>query len=105
MRFALGFLLGVLSASTIAVAADRSDDWILTIDVESGGAIKRRLAFAQHVDIPTADWGGMRSAAGTSLASLDGWFDSYSNGAWNTWWDTFTSTQKEQARQALLKGS
>ena len=85
--------------------ADRADDFILSIDIEAGGAIKRRLAYQQHVDIPAADWPAMRSAAATSLAALDAWFASYQSGAWHPWWDNFTTGQAEHARQAILKGS
>lgn len=116
---ALGAALGLSAAAFVrpataapillaapAHAADRADDWILTIDRESSGpVIKRRLSFEQGMPIPAADWPGMRSAAATSLASLDGWFDSYQNGAWNAWWDGFTTNQKEAARQAVLLGS
>jgi len=85
--------------------ADRADDFILTIDLEAGGNILRRLSWAQHIDIPAADWPGMRSAAATSQASLDTWFTTYQGGAWNAWWVSLGAGRQAQARQALLKGS
>lgn len=88
-----------------AAAADRADDFILEIDTEAGGAVKRRLSFAQHVDIPSATWPGMRAAAANTLPALDAWFSTYQNGAWNAWWTSFTPAQREHARQAILKGT
>lgn len=98
-------LLTVLALIPTAHPADRADDWILTVDRASAGpVITRRLAVQQHVDIPTADWPAMRTAAATSLAQLDAWFASYSGGAWNTWWLTFGTAQREAARQTILLG-
>jgi hypothetical protein len=106
LPIALAFLTGCLVATVgPSLAADRADDFILTIDVEAGGNILRRLSFAQHVDIPTADWPGMRTAAGTSQAALDAWFVSYQNGAWNGWWSTLGANRRAQARGAILTGS
>ena len=86
--------------------ADRADDFILTVDRESAGPIiKRRLAYQQHVDIPTPDWPGMRAAAAVSLAQLDAWFTTYQGGAWNAWWTGFTAAQREAARQTILLGT
>jgi hypothetical protein len=85
--------------------ADRASDWILEIDRATAGGVKRRLVYAQHVEIPTSAWGDMRTAAGTSLSALDSWFSTYSGGAWNAWWSSWSATEREGARQALLLGS
>lgn len=103
MRHAvLGFILGIVSASSVALAAERADDWILHIDRESAyGAIHRRLAYQQHVDIVAADWPGLRGAAVQSQAALDGWMV---NKGWGAWWNAFTAAQRADARQAILLG-
>ena len=54
--FLAGFLVCLTLTSGLAYAADRSDDWIVTIDRESAsGVIHRRIQFAQHVDAAPAD--------------------------------------------------
>lgn len=86
--------------------ADRADDFILTIDRESAGpVIRRRLSYAQHIDIPGTAWASMREAAAANLDTLDGWFSTYQSGAWEDWWLSFSSSRREAARQALLLGA
>lgn len=102
-RSLLAYVLGFASALSVsAVAAERSDDWILTIDRESAsGVIHRRLEYAQHADIAPADWPGMRGAAAQSQAALDGWMVTK---GWGAWWGAFTQDQRVAARQAILLG-
>jgi len=96
-NFVLGFLAAV---SLSAVAADRSDDWKITIDRESAsGVIHRRIEFAQHVDVTPADWAGLRGAAAQSQAALDGWMTTK---GWGAWWASFSAGQRADARAAIL---
>lgn len=97
----LGFLLG----SSVAIAADRADDFILTIDVEQGGAVHRRLSFSTHVDVLASDWPAMRTAAGTSQAAFDTWMNTHAGGAWSAWYTGLGNARQAGLRGVVLKGS
>ena len=98
--FLAGFALCLTLTSGLAFAADRSDDWIVTIDRESAsGVIHRRISIAQHVDVAPADWAGLRGAAAQSQAALDGWMTTK---GWGAWWTSFSAGQRADARAAIL---
>ncbi len=105
-RLALAFLLGILFAVTAsALAAERSDDCNLTIDINRvTGEVRRTLSLTQHHPLVTSQWSAERAAAATSLASWLTWMSTNSPDAY-AWISGMTSSQQEGMRSALLKGS
>lgn len=104
MRTVLTLLVLSALACAPVYAADRADDFILHVDRDGAGVILRRLSIEQHVDIPVADWPGMRAAAVTSPAALDAWFVTHLNGAWNPWWTGLLPAQRTGLRATILLG-
>lgn len=94
-----------LALTPTAVAADRADDYVLVVDIDSTtGATKRTLQLLQHDELDTSKWAAERAAAATSLAAWLSWKQT-NDQAGHTWLTGLTSTQQEGLRQALLKGS
>ena len=93
-----------LWAAPPAWAAENASDYILEIDRDGAGVVKRRLILAEHHTIDTASWSSQRSAAATSLASWLSWLQT-NDAAGYTWVTGKTSTEQEGLRQALLTGS
>jgi hypothetical protein len=102
----LAFLTGCLVATVgPSLAADRADDFILTVDIDStNGSLKRTLSITQHHELVTSQWSAERAAAATSLASWLSWMSTNAQPA-HAWISGMTATQQEGMRQALLKGS
>jgi hypothetical protein len=84
--------------------AERADDWILHIDRDANGGVKRTHIYQQHAPLNTADWSSERSAAATSLASWLSWLQTHDSPRYD-WMQTFDSTKQEHARQSLLLGA
>lgn len=88
--------------AAFALAADRADDFIATVDIDSTtGQIKRTLTIAQHVPLTTSQWAAERAAAATSVAAWLTWLQTNAPANY-TYINGLTAARQEGLRQALL---
>lgn len=79
-------------------------DYILTIDRDGSGVVKRTLVLQEEHPLVTSQWSGLRGAAAQSLSALVSWLQS-NDSAGHAWFTSKSSTDQEGLRQAILSGS
>lgn len=78
-------------------------DYVLHIDRDGNGGVKRTLVYQEEHPVDTASWSSQRAAAATSLASWLSWL-STNDQTGHAWVTSFSSADQEGLRQALLLG-
>ncbi len=79
-------------------------DYILHIDRDGAGVVKRTLILQEEHPLVTSQWSGLRGAAATSVASLLSWLQT-NDSAGYSWLNAKSSADQEGLRQAILSGS
>lgn len=89
----------------VAHAADRADDYILHIDINStNGGIKRTLELAAHVPLDTSQWAAERAEAAKGLSDWLTWMQTNNVANYN-FISGLSAARQEGLRQALIKGA
>jgi len=79
-------------------------DYILTIDRDGAGTVKRTLLVQEEHPLVTSQWSAMRAQAAVSLSAWLSWLQT-NDAAGYAWVTGKSSAAQESLRQAVLSGS